>query len=95
MNSEPLDWQSRALTTRTLRTYMHCIILYCIILYCIELIHFYSASHSLSLSEELPTTATDTVSEFTAKALQAAVSERLAQGPYMAARAGHVVIEHV
>ena len=34
-------------------------------LYCIVFIHFYSASHSLSLSEALPTTAIDTVSEFT------------------------------
>src|SRR6218665_3992599 len=32
------------------------------ILYCI---HFYSASHSMSLSEALPTTAIDTVLEFT------------------------------
>jgi len=31
---------------------------------CIVLIHFYSASHSMSLSEALPTTAIDTVSEF-------------------------------
>src|SRR6218665_1036176 len=36
-----------------------------IVLYCIVFIHFYSASHSLSLSEALPTTAVDTVSEFT------------------------------
>src|SRR6218665_3100255 len=36
-----------------------------IVLYCIVFIHFYSASHSLSLSEALPTTAIDTVSEFT------------------------------
>src|SRR6218665_1032614 len=35
------------------------------VLYCIVFIHFYSASHSLSLSEALPTTAIDTVSEFT------------------------------
>src|SRR6218665_274245 len=33
--------------------------------YCIVFIHFYSASHGMSLSEELPTTAIDTVSEFT------------------------------
>src|SRR6218665_541643 len=36
-----------------------------ILLYCIVLIHFYSASHGISLSEVLPTTAIDTVSEFT------------------------------
>ena len=43
----------------------------------------------MSLSEALPTTAIDTVSEFThAEALQATASEGLAQGPYMAARAG-------
>src|SRR6218665_3301005 len=34
-------------------------------LYCIVFIHFYSASHSMSLSEALPTTAIDAVSEFT------------------------------
>jgi len=34
-------------------------------LYCIVFIHFYSASHNMSLSEALPTTAIDTVSEFT------------------------------
>ena len=33
--------------------------------YCIVFIHFYSASHSTSLSEALPNTATDTVLEFT------------------------------
>src|SRR6218665_3622167 len=37
----------------------------CIVSYCIVFIHFFSASHSLSLSEALPTTAIDTVSEFT------------------------------
>src|SRR6218665_1368446 len=36
-----------------------------VVLYCIVFIHFYSASHSLSLSEALPNTAIDTVSEFT------------------------------
>jgi len=30
---------------------------YCIVLYCIVFIHFYSASHGMSLSEALPTTA--------------------------------------
>src|SRR6218665_2132969 len=39
--------------------------LYCIVFYCI--VHFYSASNSLSLSEALPTTAIDTVSEFTSR----------------------------
>ena len=34
-------------------------------LYCIVFIHFYSASHGMSLSEALPTIAIDTVSEFT------------------------------
>src|SRR6218665_731927 len=32
---------------------------------CIVFIHFYSASHSMILSEALPTTAIDTVLEFT------------------------------
>src|SRR6218665_1581169 len=39
-------------------------------------------------SEALPTTVIDTVSEFHAEAPQATVSEGLAQGPYVAARAG-------
>ena len=42
----------------------------------------------MSLFEALPTTAIDTVSEFNAKALKASVSEGLAQGPYVAPRAG-------
>src|SRR6218665_528613 len=58
------------------------------VLYCIVFIHFSSASHSMSLSEALPTTAIDTVSEYHAKALQATVSVGLAQGPYVAARVG-------
>ena len=59
------------------------------VLYCIVFIHFYSASRSLSLSEALPTTAIDTVAEFTRRsAIQAAASEGLVQGPYVAARAG-------
>ena len=33
----------------------------------IVFIHFYSASHSMSLSEALPTTAIDIVSEFTCR----------------------------
>ena|SRR6218665_3263767 len=36
-----------------------------VVLHGIVFIHFYSASHSMSLSEALPTTAIDTVSEFT------------------------------
>jgi len=36
-----------------------------VLYYCIVFIHFYSASHNMSLSEALPTTAIDTVSEFT------------------------------
>jgi len=47
---------------------------YCIVLFSV-FIHFYSASHNMSLSEALPTTAIDTVSEFYAEALQATVSE--------------------
>jgi len=35
-------------------------------LYCIVFLNFYSASHSQSLSEALPTTAIDTVSELRA-----------------------------
>src|SRR6218665_3036786 len=57
------------------------------ILYCIVFIHFYSASHSITLSEELPITAIYTESEFTREALQATVSEGLVHGPYVAARA--------
>jgi len=36
-------------------------------LYCIVFIHFYSASHGMSLSEALPTTAIDTVGVYTSK----------------------------
>jgi len=36
-------------------------------LYCIVFIHFYSASHSMGLSEALPTTAIDTVGVYTPK----------------------------
>jgi len=36
-------------------------------LYCIVFIHFYSASHSLRLSETLPTTAIDTVGVYMPK----------------------------
>src|SRR6218665_1778197 len=43
-------------------------------LYCIVFIHFYSAYHSLSLSEMLPTTAIDTVSEFTCRSTTFATS---------------------
>ena len=60
----------------------------CTPLHCIVFIHFNSASHSMSLSEALPTTAIDSVSEFTrASALHAIASEGLAQGPYVPARA--------
>jgi|SRR6218665_155699 len=62
----------------------------CCVLYCVVFIHFYSASDSMSLSEALLTTAIDTVLEFTRETLQATVSEGLAQGPYLAARAGFV-----
>ena len=41
----------------------------------------------MSLSEALPTTAIETVSEFTREALQAIASEGLAQVPHVAARA--------
>src|SRR6218665_996871 len=58
------------------------------VLYCIVFIHFHSASQSMNLSEALLTTAIDTVLEFTRRCAQATVSEGLAQGPYVAARAG-------
>ena len=41
----------------------------------------------MSLSEALPTTAIDTYQSLHAEAIQATVSEWLAQGPYVAARA--------
>ena len=50
--------------------------------------HFYSASSSPLLLRGAPDYSTDTVSEFHAKALQASTSAGLAQGPYVAARAG-------
>ena|SRR6218665_3831695 len=49
--------------------------------------YFYSASSSPHYSEELPTQQ-DTVLEFNAEAPHGTVSERLAQGPYVAARVG-------
>jgi len=57
-------------------------------LYCIAFIHLYSATHSMSLSEALPTTAMSLCRILHAEALQATVSEGLAQRPYVAARAG-------
>ena len=50
--------------------------------------YFYSASSSPLLLERCSRQSTDTVPEFHAKAPQATVSEGLAQGPYVAARAG-------
>src|SRR6218665_2173045 len=55
---------------------------------CIVFIHFYSASHSKSFSEALPTTAMTLFRNLNAEALQETVSEGLAQGPYVAAGAG-------
>ena|SRR6218665_979082 len=54
---------------------------------CIVFSHFYSAPHTMSISEVLLTATIDTVS-LHAEALQAAVSEILAHGPYVATRAG-------
>src|SRR6218665_2436481 len=59
---------------------------YCI--FCLVFSHFYSASHIMSLSEVIPTTAIETASGFTRRTLQATVIEGLAQGPYVAARTG-------
>src|SRR6218665_1123469 len=56
------------------------------ILYSTVFINFFSASHSMSLSEVLPTTAINTVGVHT-EALQAIVSEGLAQGPYVGQKA--------
>ena len=42
----------------------------------------------MSLSEALPTTAIDTVSEFRRRSATSKLSEGLVQGPYVAARAG-------
>ena len=50
--------------------------------------YFYSASSSPLLLRGAPDYSIDTVMELTHQALQATVSEGLAQGPYMAARAG-------
>src|SRR6218665_2329004 len=58
------------------------------LLYCIVFIHFYSASHSLSLSEALPRQQSLLCRSSHAEALQAIAGKGLAQGPYMAARAG-------
>ena len=51
-------------------------------------IHFHNASRSMSLSEALPTTALTLCRSLHDEALQATVSKVLAQGPYVAARAG-------
>ena len=59
-----------------------------LLLYCIEFIHLYSASHSTSLSEALPTTAVLLYLSGYPEALQATASEELAQGFYLAARVG-------
>src|SRR6218665_1296496 len=59
-----------------------------IVLYCIVFIHFYSASHSLSLSEAPRPQQLTLCRSLHAKALQAIAGKGLAQGPYMAARAG-------
>src|SRR6218665_2238951 len=58
--------------------------------YCIVFNHFYSASRSMSLSEALPNKSITLCRSLHAEALQATVSEGLAQGSYMyvAARAG-------
>src|SRR6218665_404239 len=50
--------------------------------------HFYTASSSSPLLTGAPDYSTDTVSEFYAEAPQATASKGLAQGPYVAARAG-------
>src|SRR6218665_1329949 len=56
--------------------------------YCIVFIHLYSASHSTSLSEALPTTAMTLCRSLHVEPLQATVIEGFAQGPCVAARAG-------
>jgi len=58
------------------------------IFYCIVFIHFYIASQGMNLSEALPTTAMTLCWRLHAEALQATVSEELAQGSYVTARAG-------
>ena len=54
----------------TKNTYIH-------VLYCIAFIHFYSSSHSISLSETLPITAVIMYRNLHAKALKATASEWL------------------
>src|SRR6218665_794655 len=50
--------------------------------------HFYSALSSPLLLRGAPDYSTDTVSEFTRRSAQATAGKGLAQGPYVAARAG-------
>src|SRR6218665_2425397 len=50
--------------------------------------HFYSAPSSHLLLRDAPDYSMDTVSEFHAEAPQATAGKGLAQGPYVAARAG-------
>ena len=58
------------------------------ILYCIAFIHFYSASHNMSLSEALRTIAALTVAFYTPKLYRQLRVKDLPKVPYVAARAG-------
>jgi len=69
------------------RVALYCFAVYCIVLFIVFLL-FYSASHSISLLEALKATAITVCVNLVAEALQATVSEGLAQGPYVPARAG-------
>src|SRR6218665_1207277 len=57
-------------------------------MYCIVFFHFCSDSHSVSLSDVLPTRAMPLCRSLHPDALHTTVSEGLAQDPYVAARAG-------
>src|SRR6218665_3992570 len=59
-----------------------------IVLYCIVFIHFYGASNNLSLSEAPRPQQLTLCRSLHAEALQAIAGKGLAQGSYVAARAG-------
>ena len=56
--------------------------------HCIVFIHFYSASLSMSHSEEVPTTGLILCRSKYTEAVRTTASEGLAQGPYVAAKVG-------
>ena len=61
---------------------------YCFVFLYVHSSYFYSAASSPLLTQRLSRHSTDTVSEFHAEAPLPTANEGLAQGPYVAAKAG-------